>query len=264
MKKLAFCFLIYGDIECEELWYEFFKNVNHSRFNIYIHYKENKPLVWFERYKLNKCIDTIYGEFSVVAAMNLLLEQAYKDIENESMIFLSGHCVPFKSFDHIYSLLDSNKSYFNICDPAVQNYSRCDPALKFIPRSILQKSSVWSILNRKHTSVLIDNPVYLEWFKDVPSADEHCYITYLFHRGFECELITTPNIAFATTFVNWSDYDYKYNHDYSNKTYSSVSKDELLHLLESPSLFGRKFTRNCLPDFKCTEYIHRIQHKGNL
>jgi hypothetical protein len=262
MKKLAFCFLIYEEIECEELWHEFLKGVNHSRFNIYIHYKDNKPLKYFERYKLERCIDTIYGEFSVVAATNVLLEEAYKDPENESMIFLSGHCVPFKSFDHIYSTLDSGKSYFNICDPKVQDYSRCDPALKFISRSVLQKSAQNCILNRKHTSVLIENPIYLEWFKDVPSADEHCYITYLFHRGLEGELMTTPNIAFATTFVNWSDYDYKYKCDYSNKNYSSVSKEELLYLLESPSFFGRKFMRECLVDFTCSEYLSCIRHKG--
>jgi len=227
MKKLAFCFLIYSEIECEELWHEFFKGVNHSKYNIYIHFKENKPLSWFERYKIDRNIKVTPGHISLVEAMNVLLEEAYKDPENESMIFLSGHCIPFKPFDHIYSSLNSNKSYFNVCGQSSQNEARCENALKCISRDMLQKSSQWCILNRKHTECLIENPVYLEWFKDVSAADEHCYITYLFHRGYDNELITTPNIAFATTFTNWSNYDYKYKHDYDIKTYSSVSKDEI-------------------------------------
>ena len=261
MKKLAFCFLIYDRIECEELWYEFFKGVNTSKYNIYIHYKENKPLTWFEKYKLNNCIETNYGCISLVKAMNILLEEAYKDIENESMIFVSGHCIPFKSFDHIYSSLNSSKSYFNICYPNKQDYSRCNPALKFIQRSVLQKCSNWCILNRKHTNILIKNTIYLDWFKDVTAADEHCYSTYLFFIGLEKELETTPNIAFATTFVNWSDYDYKFKSDYSNKNYSSISKEELLYILESPSFFGRKFTRECLNDIKCDLYLDLIRNK---
>jgi hypothetical protein len=259
MKKLAFCFLIYSEIECEELWHEFFKGVNHSKYNIYIHYKENKQLTWFERYKIDKNIKVTPGRISLVEAMNVLLEEAYKDPENESMIFLSGHCVPLKSFEYIYSTIDSSKSYFNICNPAQQNYSRCESALNYIPSYIIQKASQWCILNRKHTVVLIENPVYLEWFKDVPNADEHTYITYLFHMKLESELITTPNIAFATTFCNWSDYDYKYKNNYDIKTYSSVSKEEILYLLDSPSLFGRKFERSCLEVINCDEYCKKIR-----
>ena len=116
-------------------------------------------------------------------------------------------------------------------------------------------------VNRKHTECLIENPVYLEWFNDISAADEHCYITFLFHRGYENELIATPNIAFATTFTNWSNYDYKYKHDYDIKTYSSVSKEEILHLLDSPSLFGRKFGRSCLETYKNDFYLDRIRSK---
>ena len=53
MKKIAFCFLIYDTINHEDLWFLFFKNVNKDKYNIYIHYKDNKPLKYFEEYKLN-------------------------------------------------------------------------------------------------------------------------------------------------------------------------------------------------------------------
>ncbi len=39
-KKIAFCFLIYDKINQETLWYDWFKNVDKNKYNIYIHYKE--------------------------------------------------------------------------------------------------------------------------------------------------------------------------------------------------------------------------------
>jgi hypothetical protein len=54
MKKIAFCFLIYDIINHEELWNKFFLDVDINKYNIYIHYKYNVPLKYFEKYKLNK------------------------------------------------------------------------------------------------------------------------------------------------------------------------------------------------------------------
>ena len=52
MKKIAFCFVIYDIINYEELWNMFFQNVDTNKYNIYIHYKTNTPLKYFEKYKL--------------------------------------------------------------------------------------------------------------------------------------------------------------------------------------------------------------------
>ena len=54
-KKIALCFLIYEEIYHEDLWYNFLKNVDKKKYNIYIHYKTNKPLKYFEKYKLISC-----------------------------------------------------------------------------------------------------------------------------------------------------------------------------------------------------------------
>lgn len=77
MKKIAFCFLIYDKINLEELWNIFFKNVDNNKYNIYIHYKTDKPLQYFEKYKLKECIETKYADVSLIHAHNLLLKQAY-------------------------------------------------------------------------------------------------------------------------------------------------------------------------------------------
>ena len=104
MKKIGFCFLIYDVINLEELWNIFFKNVEPQKYNIYIHYKFNKPLKYFENYKLNNCIDTKYADVSLIHAHNLLFKKAYDD-GCYKIISLSQSCIPFKSFNYIYDFL---------------------------------------------------------------------------------------------------------------------------------------------------------------
>ena len=57
-KKIALCFLIYEEIFHEDLWYKWLENIDNNKYNIYIHYKTDKPLKYFDKYKLNNCIDT--------------------------------------------------------------------------------------------------------------------------------------------------------------------------------------------------------------
>ena len=66
MKKISFCFLIYDIINHEELWNIFFQNVDKNKYSIYIHYKCNKELKYFEKYKLNKCIETKYDNHNTI------------------------------------------------------------------------------------------------------------------------------------------------------------------------------------------------------
>ena len=54
MNKLAFIFLIYSTINHENIWYNFFKNVDKSKYNIYIHYKIDENLGYFDKYKVKK------------------------------------------------------------------------------------------------------------------------------------------------------------------------------------------------------------------
>ena len=56
MKSLGLCFLIYDKINHEELWYNWLKNVDDKKYKIYIHYKNDSKLKYFEKYKLNNCI----------------------------------------------------------------------------------------------------------------------------------------------------------------------------------------------------------------
>ena len=154
MKKIAFCFLIYDIIIHEELWNIFFQNVDKNKYTIYIHYKTNTPSKYFEDYKLNNCIETHYGGISIVKAQNILLNTGLKDIDNQIFIFLSGACIPFKSFNYIYENLNDGYSYFNIA-PDRQCFPRCDYTLQFLDKSTIKKANTMSIINRKLANQII-------------------------------------------------------------------------------------------------------------
>ena len=99
---------------------------------------------------------------------------------------------------------------------------------------------------------------YIDWFNFAP--DEHVYISYIYSINLEHELklkyYNKMKPENATTFVLWKDNNYLYYNtsflsdlfNFSNFnhpiTYSKISNEELLYLVNAPCLFGRKFDKN--------------------
>tara|TARA_B110000259_G_C14011965_1_gene399936 strand:+ start:107 stop:940 length:834 start_codon:yes stop_codon:yes gene_type:complete len=275
MNKLAFIFLIYSTINHESIWYDFFKNVDKSKYNIYIHYKTDVKLEYFDEYKAKNIINTKYADISIVKAQNYMLKEALLDVDNTHFIFLSGSCIPFKSFDYIYNILDSKFSYFHIADKE-ECLPDCREALNYIDIEYLNKASQWCILNRKHSILLINganyyNHVYnhntlnyLVWFNNSYAPDELCYLTFLarvYNNNLKNEIIATyykDPPEYATTFANWEGMNYKYVSHNELKNYVYISENELTHLINSPCLFGRKFKQYSEYSLRNNIYIHHI------
>lgn len=247
-KKIAFCFLIYDSINHEELWKKFFENVDHNKYTIYIHYKENKRLKHFEKYKLPKCLETKWGELSLVKASNLLFKTAYDaDPQNYKFILLSNSCIPLAPFDTIYrKLTKDNNGYLNAHEDLNNKKTRIykkDPEL-------YGKCCQWVILNRKmvkHTAFVDDRELNL-WFGDVYAPDEIYYYTTLKHKKMTDQLKIAENSATeATTFALWPGMKYPFENrgDVQPKTFDYISMDELMYLYNQPCLFGRKFKTGC-------------------
>lgn len=268
MKKIAFCFLVYDDINHEDLWNLFFKDVDPQKYTIYIHDKISKPLKYFNKYKLKRRVLTRYSHISLVKAQNLMLQEAMLDSNNTHFIFVSNSCIPLKSFDNVYDTLNEEYSYFNIC-PREQCFPRCNMASKVVDNKYIQKAAQWCILNRKHAELMLNTKDYMTWFNypgTVP--DEHCYITNIHYNNLQDEIITTVISTESTTFTNWSDMVYKYNTKSTGasslKNYDTIDKEELLYLLNTKCLFGRKFTKECSSDLHIEEYLDAIKSKNVL
>lgn len=268
MYKLGFCFLIYDIIQLEELWSTFFSNVNPQKYGIYIHFKENKPLKYFESYKLKDCIPTSYGRVSIVHAHNLLFRTAYND-GCFKIISLSQSCIPLKSFDHVYKYLtNDNNSHFNMFrrGPHIV-FPRCNSLKTKYPEDCIQKSSNWFILNRECCNLVINVPykTITEDFYQVDFPEEHYFITMMYYHKKLDQLtlheVNEPNNF--TTFTNWNSHNYKYPCASGLKEYGTISDEELSYLLyESSCLFGRKFLTECLQCLNNKKYLDFIQ--GNI
>lgn len=235
--KLAFCFMIYDDINLKSLWEKFFQNIDPNKYNIYIHYKEDIDLgLFFNKYKLKRCVPTKWGDISLVRAQNLLYKEALKDTLNYKFINLSQSCIPIKSFDFIYKeLIKDDNSYINMC-PQKACFPRCNSLIEFIPREDVYKSHQWMILNREHTSLCVWNEGFISCFENISCPDEHFNVTLIKKRGDVSKLMKR-----ATTFTNWDDED-----SASPKNYVSIDDSELESMIESDLFFARKFDRKCL------------------
>ena len=247
------CFLIYDTINHEQLWYDWLTNVDKQKYNIYIHYKEDKPLQYFEQYKLKNTIPTKWCDVSIIHAHNRLFQEAYNEHNNYKIISLSQSCIPVKSFDYIYhQLTKDNYGYMNRASHS-QNFPKCNSLLRFYPKQIIQKSSNWFIINRTLTKAILSmnkkriNTLYQPIF----CPEEHYYITTIYSHKLQNELKMTPNLSYATTFAAWPD-----TNDYqtfrgsvlsknSPNEYKRISNKELQSLINSQSFFARKFLPEC-------------------
>lgn len=260
-KKIAFCFLIYDKINQEELWYEWFKGVDKNKYNIYIHYKENKYLKHFEKYKIRENIPTKYGDVSLIHAQNLLFNTALKDNNNYKFINLSQSCVPVKSFDYIYDFLTKdNLGHFNVA-PMEQVFPRCNSLIEYYPKDKIKKSSQWFILNKEITKTVVnsDKENINKMYSKIFAPEEHYYITTIYNNNLENQINITDNLAYSTTYTGWTDMkDYiSFKNKKLKKTtphdYEEISNEELDYLVNSECLFARKFQENC--DLK---YLHQL------
>ena len=141
-------------------------------------------------------------------------------------------------------------SYFNI-SPDEQCFPRANYALNYIDKKNIKKANMASIINRKHSKLFLNNEDNIKkWFKNIDNVDEHVYITLLHHYNLQNELILTYNIAAdAIIFAQWSDMkNYKtFNNSIKENdyTYKYICNEELQYLINSKSLFARKFVEGC-------------------
>lgn len=249
-KKIAFCFLIYDSINNEELWKKFFDTADKNKYTIYIHYKQNVPLKYFENYKLKNCIDTEWGKISLVKASNILFKSAYEDPQNHKFVLLSNSCIPLKSFEQIYSKLTSdNMGYINEVEDINNKGSKI---YKYDPNKY-GKSSQWIILNREMVKEIAfyDENLINYNFGDVYAPDEVYYCTMIKHKNLYNEVVVAKNSATnGSTFVFWNDMEYLYSKSSDSnapqpRAYSVISSEELNYLHSQPCMFGRKFNKDC-------------------
>ena len=227
-KKIAFLFLIKDKINKEELWYKFFNNIDTNKYSIYIHYKNDIKLKYFDKYKLKNIIPTKWGDISLVHAQKLLLKEAFKDESNYKFIFISDSCMPIKNFDYVYNFLTKNNdSYFNYKIEKIKNNKK------------LYKTYQWCILNRNHTEIINNDTTEIDFYikNNIFAPDEIYFLTTIYKYSTDNIIInkTSDNL---TTYTVWRDkfMDIIKLNDFHNK-YKKFNSDMLTPYIGSPSTY---------------------------
>lgn len=259
-KKIAFLFLITDIINKEHLWYEFFKKIDPNKYSIYIHYKTNDQLKYFNDYKIKNTIETKWGDISLVKAEQILLNEALKDESNFKFIFVSGSCIPIKDFNYIYDFLTKdNNSYFN----------------NMVKKKNIYKTFQWCILNREHAEIIGKDITEINKYNDTRAPDETYILTTLKKLNNKNIIINMSPDTF-TTYANWGNGWIVFHDDFSNKykqfdsqvekqfmfinkypyNYTNINDTELKYLVnDTKCLFMRKITKDCILNEKILPYM---------
>ncbi len=278
-KKIAFLFLIKDKMNKEELWHRFFNNIDKNKYSIYIHYKNDNKLKYFDEYKLKTTVETKWGDISLVHAQKLLLNEALKDESNYKFIYVSDSCIPVKSFDYIYNFLTANNnSYFNVEVKIPFLYNKIMYSFKKFKEMLKQKESFlnnysynktfqWFILNREHANIINNDKTEIINYNKTFAPDEIYFLTILRNK-YVSNIIINDNPYNYTTFANWNlelfnlikigefSNDYKkfnsivkpYKYPYE---YIKIDDKELDYIVKSKILFMRKI----LPETELNESI---------
>lgn len=256
VKKLAFCFLTYDNINKNKLWEKYIKNkLTHC--NLYIHNKNDFVDSFMRDYIVENKIETKYGDISLVEASLVLFNEALKDKDNEYFILLSNSCIPLLKFNDLYNYI------FTLNNNIVKTSNRFHKERlysineKLTIEKHFTKQHQWCCLKRTTVEFFINNKHLIEIFgKKSIIPDEHFFITFIkkYNINYNDQLMTyvdwRKNIKTNFIFYNWRKVNKESNSH--PKTFQKLTNKEvfLIRKFYPNTLFMRKIAKNCqLPSY---------------
>ena len=239
--KVVFCFLIYSDIEHNDLWKKFFKDANPNKYSIVSHVKEvsKKTPQWIKS-NMIPTIPTNWCDKNLVLAFINMLKKALKDKNNNHFALLSNSCIPLYNFNKTYKIITSEKK------------SR----IHFYKKMKYYYGSQWVLLNRECVEILINlfnQKEGLELIKDIETSRKSGYPSCpdeLYPINFFIKILGNPeNIKFkklinnkVSTYDLWDKENYSLDHPVKFNLQKAKEYKEKIY--NSGALFARKFTKN--------------------
>jgi hypothetical protein len=245
MKKIALCFLTYGNLSQPELWNRVIKN-NSEKVNVYIH---NKTNFVDQKYNLDRyCItnrehNTSWANISLIRATLRLFEEAYKNTENVAFILLSDKCIPLYNFDYIYNRVFSINT--NMLQNAKVNWSvrkRYDLLhdKEFFSLKDMAIQSQWCIFNRDTIRFFIENDYTSKFGEESYCPDEHYFIMIM--KKFDINYTFTD-----ITYFNREEKSDNPKRKPYPKMYDILTNDETTKIINTTTcLFMRKISDKCI------------------
>lgn len=261
-KKIALCFLTYGNVSQPKLWSRILENKDNSGiFNAYIH---NKNVFKDDTYNMHKyCLprnkiltNTEWGHISLVSATLVLFEAALEDDpENEFFILVSDKCVPIRPLKRIHEILMSDYEKQPQKQIVINRISKSELHRyrhkrmfypKFFDNNQFFKQSQWMLLDRKTTQYFTTHDFTALFGYQFPCSDEHYFVNICTKMNIEFQKKLITHVSWGTPSDNKSDREFP-------KTYEKLTNEHVQEILQKNNgeyLFMRKIRENCvLPDF---------------
>jgi len=232
-KKLALCFLTYGNLSQPALWSRIFER-QRDLVNVYIHNKNEfvDTEHGLERYCLKERIPTAWGKLSLVEATLLLFRTALQDPDNEFFILLSDTCIPVHPMELIYRrLFEINSTTIFAYKANVNRYDRMWDKTCFKKEDFMMQSQ-WCILNRETATFFNMRDFTGVFGSDFGVPDEHYFVNL-------CLVHKLPFVNSKTTYTRWG------SSPWHPDTFHSLTDDDLKRVKESGALFMRKISEKC-------------------
>jgi len=266
--KIAFLFLITNDIYFPQIWEYYFKSY-YDKINIYCHpkYPENIKTKWLRNNIIKNITNTKWGHFT--NAIINLLKAGLVDKENKKFIIVSESCLPIKSFDSLYNMLNNHHiktSYIKFRSFDDYNLKKSNLPDNYLKYDLI-KHSGWFCLSRHHVKkLLINKDVYK--FNRIIAGDENILSLIYPSNNIKDFEITYANWEYGKSYIeninkklqtlynkkeseNTKKYDkeilelriQKSNIGKHPKTYDKITENELSKIKNSKSFFFRKFSK---------------------
>jgi len=228
--KVAYLFLVYGDINHPNVWERYFeghedttkicchaadRSITHTPF-----LKDNLIPYW---------VSTGWGSLGLVMAQIELTRYALRDPNVERIVLCSGTCAPIKTYQETYdSVFAHDKSWIGLYN----QYTARMAKVTHLDKSSHRKHSQWVMLTRRHASMIVRFN-YLSDFVRCTIPDEHYVGSVLVH------LKEAGNILHREqTHVAWNKVS---PIQMSPIEHGKIEDQYIEEWRKSPSIFARKF-----------------------
>uniref|UniRef100_A0A6C0LFS1 Glycosyltransferase n=1 Tax=viral metagenome TaxID=1070528 RepID=A0A6C0LFS1_9ZZZZ len=231
---IGFLFLTYDAICKEDIWFSYFKNVNCDHYKIFVHPKnanEIRNQNFFKNCIIPSWCETDWGNFSLIEAQKLLIEEALKHSNITHFVFVSNNAIPVTSFYQLYNFLQTKKSIIGYGKTTIDNHTMRYDKLQHKP--IFSKEqfliqSQWCILSRHDATILVEEHNEIKkLFNNSWIPDEHAYVNYLVYYKNITDIENK-----STTYIEWDNG--------KPSIFYSISNEEINRIRNEGKFFIRK------------------------
>jgi hypothetical protein len=248
--KIGFCFLIKDQLHNQSIWKQFFNNIPHDEYKIYIHYK-TKCDISLQNYEFIDSIPTEWGSISLVKATFLLFKRAVAD-NCTIMFLLSGDTLPMQPYSRMRTIKHTiiRPMSFNPVAKTpfcIKSYSRLSsPMQKNIPVQHWRKQHMFFCMTANHFAIIASQPK-LHHYSKVCIPDEYYFIN-------QCTYLKIPFVSDKYIYVGQTNHKTQAL-DITNDMFRT-NKDDIKQFL-----FIRKIVNcNAVPDYM--SFIQTLFDRG--